>query len=133
MGGGTQGGGSVGPPPEGLRNGIIVRFVMGPEQFQVWVTDGDAIRRLIEIYEGRDVFTHFSAPIRIGSGPEDHNHPWSWHLSGNAVVNLPPDPLYMFNGLPRDVETRRDQLIAGNRHFSISSVDAVLTQLHDYR
>ncbi len=124
----TGGGGAV-----GLRNGILVRFVQGADHLQVWVTEDKVIKKLIAIWEGRDVFTDFSAQVMKGSGTGDHNHHWTWHLNGAApTVNIPAGAL-AFRGTIQEVEDRRDVLLAGSRQYELISPETVLTQLHDYR
>jgi hypothetical protein len=117
-----------------VRTGIIVGFQVGPDTFHVYVTDDEAIDRLVDIYEGREAFTALSGLIRPGPGTVEENLPWSWYIPGASLnVNVPGDPLTTIWTSLQYVETNLEKIVPQDLHYGITSANASLIELIDYR
>ena len=121
-------------PPSEVGDAILVRFQVGPDSFHVLVTDPDGIDKLVDIYEGRQAFQYFSGLIRGGAGVHEENLPWSWYIPGDNVnVNVPGDPLTTVQGSLQWIENNLERLVPQDLHYGITSANASLVELIDYR
>ena len=113
-----------------LEDGVLATFQVETESFKVWVTNPDAIRKLMEIWNGLTDDDLPNAPVRRGAGEGDHNDPWTWHLD--------PEEVYFYDtfnevcdGLPSDVERNVEGRIRGSGRYCPGV--ARLVKLEDFR
>jgi hypothetical protein len=65
------------PDPEG---GVLVTLRVEGETFPFRATDPSTIQQLFALGSGSSRANIPNGPVLSGSGKDDHNHPWSWHL-----------------------------------------------------
>ena len=72
-----------------LSGGVLATFAVGQEKFRAWFTRAENTQRLVDAFAGR------AAPVntvcirlRVGSGEQQHNAPWTWYVDTLLPANL---------------------------------------------
>ncbi len=112
------------------KGGILATFEVQGEEFHVWITNVDTIRELIQIQTGDLSKRVLYGPILSGSGENDHNKPYSWHLDPAKTVLIPVSPSSC-NAKPDQVEKNLTRFLDVIQSYC--PWQAVLVRIDDYR
>jgi hypothetical protein len=72
-------------PSSEFRGGIVATFAVDAEQFKVFVKNGAAIDRLLQLRAGAGGGQIPNGRIRRGAGAGAHNAPRAWHLDPDDI------------------------------------------------
>jgi hypothetical protein len=97
-------------PRDELRGGVLATFDVADEQFRLWVTNPSTIQQLLALREGSSQATIPIGPVRLGSGVQGHNAPWTWHLDP-AETSMAEVTIELCDGRPSFVEQNLDEWI----------------------
>jgi hypothetical protein len=116
-----------------LQCGVLATLLDAGDQFQIWVTDPRADQTLVDIWKEPSPSRTFTGPLRSGSGPGQHNSPWSWHLDPTKIlVNIHTfAPVY--SGSPSEVEADLANLLALKQDKMTGNGRGTLTNVQDLR
>ena len=97
------------PSPD-LNGGVVATFEVGPERFQVFVTNTAAIARLLDLRRGATTGSIPNGRIRHGAGAGQHNAPHAWHLDPDdiQIVGL---AIELCDGAPSYVDAHVDEYV----------------------
>lgn len=119
---------SAGQPA--FEDGIVATFDVLGSDYRIWITNENTIDQVMAVQNGTSDATVPSGVVLPGPGEEDHNEPWSWHISPEAIqmVENAPDTC---DGTPQYVEQNVPYFVDENVNYCPSS--AVLVDVEDYR
>ena len=95
----------------GLRGGVLATFDVGGERFQVWVTNPQTIRQILDLWTGASEASIPNGRILRGRGRGRHNAPWHWHLDPRDIA-MAELSIELCDARPSYVEANRDEWIA---------------------
>ena len=93
-------------PDDPLAGGVLAKFRVNSEEFQIWVTNPSAITDLRALDDGRSQANIPIGTLLDGSGRADHNAPWSWHFDP-ATVEMAELTVEVCDAEPSYVEANR--------------------------
>jgi hypothetical protein len=112
------------------KGGILATFEVDGEEFHVWITNSDTIRELSHTQVGSPMKSTLYGPILDGSGKNNHNAPYTWHLDPEKtkLVQMSPSSC---NAKPEQVEENRARFLDVIQSYCPWT--AVLVHIDDYR
>lgn len=93
----------------------IATFSVSGERFSIMVRDSVLLGQLRSWERGEPGPRIPNGRIVRGSGVNDHNRPWSWHLDPSDIV-LADVAIEFCDGTPSDVEARLDEFLSIGRY-----------------
>ncbi len=112
------------------KGGILATFQVQGEEFHVWITNADTIRELINMKTGAPMTSTLYGPILKGSGENNHNTPFAWHLDPGKTQLIDHSPSSC-NAKPDQVEKSLPRFLNIIQFYCPWS--AVLVHIDDYR
>lgn len=101
-------------PEEELEGGVLATFRVSGETFRVWVTNEETIRQILDLRDGESTANIPNGALHEGSGPADHNAPWTWHLDAEDI-EMAELATEVCDGRPSLVEELRDHYLTVGR------------------
>jgi hypothetical protein len=101
-------------PDPPLQGGILVTFQVSGEEFRVWITNRQTIQQVFGVLDGLNTATIPNGAIHAGSGREEHNEPWSWHLDPQDI-QMADATIEVCDGRPSLVEASLNEYLAQGR------------------
>lgn len=89
-----------------LHGGILATFRVDKETFNIWVTNPQTIRQILDLKSGKSSASIPVGKILSGPGEGNYNSPYSWHIDSNQITmesasqkGCDADPRYVENHL----------------------------------
>jgi hypothetical protein len=112
------------------KGGILATFQVQGEEFHVWITNADTIRELISLQADMPMKSTLYGPILKGSGENNHNAPYAWHLDPEKTQLIDHSPSSC-NAKPDQVEKSLTRFLNVIQFYCPWS--AILVHIDDYR
>ncbi|MBI4203046.1 MAG: hypothetical protein HY532_08050 [Chloroflexi bacterium] len=118
------------PDPAELQGGILATFDVQGIRFRAFVTNPQTIEELYALQRGESYAAIPNGRLVEGTGAEEHNAPWSWHLDPEDI-HMAEVTIELCDGAPDHVEN--DLAYWLNTVERYCPWSAVLESLEDYR
>lgn len=113
-----------------LKGGILATFQVESEKFNVWVTNSNTIKQILDLMDGKSNASIPNGLIVEGSGEENCNAPWNWHYDPENI-KMAEFTTEICDGLPSYVNANIDEWIKSVGRFC--PWRAKLLDVKDYR
>lgn len=117
-------------PSSELRGGIVATFEVGAERFRVFVRNGAAIDRLLQLQAGATLGSIPNGRILRGAGAGRHNLPRAWHLDPQDI-QIVDTAIELCDGSPSYVDANLGEYVDAIGRYC--PWGARLVKIDDYR
>jgi hypothetical protein len=93
-----------------LKDGILVTFDVVGERFKVWITNPDTIKQVKDLRAGKSNANIPNGRVHRGSGEDNHNAPYSWHLDPQEIA-MAEVAIEVCDARPSYVEAHIDEFV----------------------
>ena len=113
-----------------LAGGVLVTFNVENEQFKIWITNETTIQQVLDLRDGTSNASIPNGALLRGSGQDNHNEPWSWHVDPEEIA-MAETTIEVCSGLPSFIENDIDEWVDNVGQYCPWS--ATLSAVVDFR